>query len=229
MREIDEYERASAVAPYGDDSKVGDITRETLRRGHAVLEIHRLGRSDLEHVSALLDHMRPKHGARLLDVGCGVGAVAQHMRSLRPDLAITLLNVSPSQLALCPASFPRVAGCMMDLPFARGQFDVLAYLYSLGHGLVDATLKEAARLLEPGGSVFIYDIAAADTAPLIELVGYVAHPVERVLRAARRWGFDLAFFDIPATSTEAFAELVGPQMMSFFAGVLPVLYRFTRA
>lgn len=228
MREIDEYERAQAVAPYRDDSKVGATTREMLQRGHQIFQIHMLGDTDREHVAQLLDYMHPSHGARILDVGCGVGAVAAEMHRQRQDLEFTLLNVSPAQLALCPGHFPRVAAGMMDMPFDAGDFGILMYLYSLGHGLLDATLKEAADTLEPGGCLFIYDISAKDPRRLIETLGYVAHPVDRVLHAARFWGFDLLFFDVPSTSTERFAELVGPEIMDVFADIRPVVYRFAR-
>lgn len=65
-------------------------TAEVVGRGIRILQIHRLAGSDAAHMARLLDLADLPYGASLFDAGCGVGAPAEHIAALRPDLRLTL-------------------------------------------------------------------------------------------------------------------------------------------
>ncbi len=226
-----EYERAKARAHYHDDEMVGRVTAEIIRHGSSLLQVHKLAATDREHVGALLEHMNPPHGARILDAGCGVGAVAALMADQRPDLSFSLLNISPAQLALCPEGMQRLHGDFHDIPAPADSFDAVMFCYSLGHGLVDACFAESSRVLRHGGVLFGYDITAAEPDYTIDRLGYRPHTAAEITAAARRHGFALEVMaDNLAHNVDDFIRLFGPQIYAIeFAGTRPLIYRFRKA
>ena len=225
-----DFERARAIAPYGDDARVGHVTRMLLSRGSGILQTHKLAATDRDHVAALLDRFAPPQAARVLDAGCGVGAVAEMMVGIRSDLRFTLLNISGAQLEMAPAGMAKVRADIHALPFCAGRFDAVMFNYSLGHGLLDSCLAEAARVLRTGGIVFIYDLETVDHDYLIDRLGYRPHSRHEVLTAARRHGLSADVVESPPSSTDDFIRLVGSEAFAAFgfARAWPMVYRFTK-
>lgn len=97
-------------------------------------------------------------GRRALDVGCGVGAAAQHAGDAAYfgiDLSELLVAAGRGErgLALAAADVTR-------MPFADGSFDrvlCMGVLHHLSADEVDAALREMARVLEPGGEIAIVE------------------------------------------------------------------------
>jgi ubiquinone/menaquinone biosynthesis C-methylase UbiE len=223
------HEAAAAVSPYGDEEKVRRLTLECVQAGHRVLQIHKLAQDDAEHVAALLDLMGLPEGAEVLDAGCGVGAVAELMQKARTDLRITLLNVSPAQLAMCPDGLPKIAASFHDIPALSASFDAVLFLYSLGHGRPEVALAEAARVLSPGGSVFVYDLWADDPSRMIQALGYIPHTPARVTAAAGAAGLTVERAFSPNTTAAQFIAFVGQDAYdAVFEGVSPVIYRMVK-
>jgi SAM-dependent methyltransferase len=217
-------------APYGDDATVTAVTSDVLARGCRLFQIHRLASDDQAHVAALLSLFAPPQGALVLDAGCGIGAMAALMAELRPDLRFVLLNVSPGQLRLAPRGFTRVAADFHDLPLRDGTVGAVLFAYSLGHGLLERVMAEAARVLRPGGVLFIYDLAAEDSGSLITRAGYKAHPRAAVETCGRRCGLGLDLSFSPAeTNVSQFVGIVGEEeYWSTFSAARPVAYRFSK-
>jgi MPBQ/MSBQ methyltransferase len=112
-------------------------------------------------VDQLVDRIANK-GGRILDVACGPGATTRRlMRSYAPD-QITGINLSEAQLA---AARNRAPGCTfrrMDatrLEFPDAQFDAVICVEAAFHfDTRDAFLREALRVLKPGGSLVLSDM-----------------------------------------------------------------------
>lgn len=88
---------------------------------------------------------------RILDAGCGTGAVANLLASLG---SVTAMDFSTDALRFCHADqVPAhlVAGSVNALPFASAAFDVVVSLDVLCHRSVDdaGALREMARVLRP--------------------------------------------------------------------------------
>jgi cyclopropane fatty-acyl-phospholipid synthase-like methyltransferase len=107
-------------------------------------------------------------GDRVLDAGCGVGGPAMAIARAIPEVVIDGVTVSPVQARLARA-FAAEAGLadrirvyladFHHLPFSDGSFDVVLYLEVTGHSQdLGALYQEAARVLRPGGTVYVKDI-----------------------------------------------------------------------
>ena len=101
-------------------------------------------------------------GARVLDVGCGTGALASALAE-RAHARVWGVEPSEGMLAVARARVPRAAGLRHGraerLPFRDGWFD--AVVLSLVVHLLErpAALAEAARVLVPGGRIAIATFA----------------------------------------------------------------------
>jgi ubiquinone/menaquinone biosynthesis C-methylase UbiE len=127
---------------------------------------------------------------RLLDLGCGPGAVAARIAGRRPGLDIVGVDRERDLLALAGRRVTPVRADAAELPFASASFDGVHARLVLRH-LVDPAraLAEMWRVLRPGGRLVVAD---SDDGAL------VVHPypdeIARALRAkqqtARRRGAD---------------------------------------
>ena len=111
-------------------------------------------------------------------------------------------------------------------------FEAVMFNFSLGHGLLDACISEAARVLRPGGVLFIYDLTTNDHAHVIPRVGYRPHGRAEVEAAARRHGFaGRCLIDNPPASTADFLRLFGPSALIVHGldRTWPIVYRFQKA
>lgn len=110
-------------------------------------------------ISAAL--LEPAVGARrdlrILDAGCGTGGNA---RFLQRYGHVVGLDLAPEALQLGSERLPGVLarGSVLELPFADASFDLVTSFDVLYHRAVPderVALREAARVLRPGGWLFI--------------------------------------------------------------------------
>lgn len=100
---------------------------------------------------------------RVLDIGCGNGALVR-MMAHRGAEAVGL-EPSPERLAACRAAetvtgADYVEGGGEKLPFEDGSFDSVVIFNSLHHlpaGAMGACLAESARVLSPGGQLWVLE------------------------------------------------------------------------
>jgi ubiquinone/menaquinone biosynthesis C-methylase UbiE len=132
--------------------------------------VHSQG-ADLE---ALVDLAKGHAGARVLDLGCGGGHVsfnvAPHVGEVVAyDLSSEMLDVvarSGRERGL--ANIRTRQGVAEHVPFEDGSFDMVLSRFSAHHWRdLDAGLREAARVLKPGGVVGVVD-AVAPPSPLLD-------------------------------------------------------------
>ncbi|HEX4171320.1 MAG TPA: class I SAM-dependent methyltransferase [Acetobacteraceae bacterium] len=131
--------------------------------------VHAQG-ADLEALAALV-HGQPD--ARVLDLGCGAGhvsfAVSPHVRSVVAcDLAPEMLTVvAQAASARGCDNLTTKQGVAEHLPFADGEFDCVLSRYSAHHWRdLEAGLREAGRVLKPGGIAGIVDSVSVGPALL---------------------------------------------------------------
>ena len=105
----------------------------------------------------------PLEGARVLDVGCGDGALVRLMA--REGATAVGLEISEDQLARARAASPVAdesyqVGRAEALPFDDRSFDIVVIFNSLHHVPVEVqeiALAEAARVLKVGGVLFVME------------------------------------------------------------------------
>lgn len=99
-------------------------------------------------------HHRFLAGRSVLDVGCGRGEFLT-----KDPLGYIGIDLDPELVAACRARGLRAeTGSALELPFADGSFEVVRAAQLIEHLHPDQAarlLTEAARVLKPGGSVFL--------------------------------------------------------------------------
>lgn len=131
--------------------------------------VHAQGR-DLEALVALASNHRD---ARVLDLGCGGGHVsfnvAPHVREVVAyDLSPEMLDVvarAAEERGLTNVTTQQ--GVVENLPFPDASFDLVLSRYSAHHWRDFDALREAARVLKPGGIAGFADSVAPGT-PLLD-------------------------------------------------------------
>ncbi len=134
---------------------------------------------------ALVRRMNPQPGMTLLDVAGGTGDIALRLyRHTEGKARITVCDINPEMLeqgkikalnrGVVPARKGKKAGGIVwiegdaeALPFADKSVDI----YSIAFGLrnvtrIDKALKEAARVLKPGGRFFCMEFSSGVLPPL---------------------------------------------------------------
>ena len=109
-------------------------------------------------------------GARVLDVGCGVGANLRRLRDyggapvgIEPDVVRARESVTVA---------PAAAGVGEQLPLRSESFEMVYISHVLHHAPdLDAFLAECLRVLVPGGLLFV--IETVEDSPLLRLARFV--------------------------------------------------------
>lgn len=135
-----------------------------------VLEIRAADPAQRQILDAYLAEIDFPPAARVLEIGCGTGAVARHLTTLPTVAEVIGLDPSPQftararRLADGQPGLAFVEGSAHDLPFEPDSFDVAIFHTTLCHlSNPEKALQQAFRVLRPGGWLAVFDGDYAST------------------------------------------------------------------
>jgi len=104
----------------------------------------------------LIRHYAPLEDARILDIGCGLGVYVRKFREFSDR--VCGIDIDAKRLREGAKTTPGLLlGVGEHLPFREGVFDVVVLNEVIEHVSDDAsTMREALRILRPGGRVVVY-------------------------------------------------------------------------
>lgn len=116
----------------------------------------------LTHLIARLQRQRPES---VIEIGSGPGRALGRMAATLPATRLVGVDLSPFNLEraeqrLATAAVELVHGDALTTPFESGSFDAVVAIHMLGHlpsHAAQTAWHEAARLLAPGGSLYVVD------------------------------------------------------------------------
>jgi len=143
------------------------------QRLHDIEERHWWASGMRDAMAALLrDALAGKRQLRVLDAGCGTGYLLTHLQSYSLAGDPVGIDLSPHALRFCRrrgASALALASAAR-LPFASESFDVVICIDTLQHlspaGADRTAIDEFARLLRPGGVLYLRTNSSRGHAPL---------------------------------------------------------------
>ena len=143
----------------------------------------------------LLASLVPLAGRDIIELGCGAAPLARALVQRHPDARVTGLEVDERQhaknLAAPQAGLRFMLGAAQAIPFEDARFDLVLMLKSLHHvptALMATALGEAARVLRPGGHLYVCEPVYAG--PLNDVVRL--YNEEGEVRAAAQAALDAA-------------------------------------
>jgi SAM-dependent methyltransferase len=137
--------------------------------------VHGYGTREQERLVEQAEHWRHRlitdgttlePGTRLLEVGCGVGAVLAVLGQEFPGIRLHGVDIEPKQLEYARGHLDRagVEATLVEadataLPFGDGSFDHVWMMWFLEHvPAPPAVLAEARRVLTPGGAITAIEV-----------------------------------------------------------------------
>lgn len=161
---------------------------------HAFQDI-RVRRPEWRWIQARLHQaVRDTHRPRVLDIGCGNGALLSALSSqigtgVGVDVSTRFIAIAQQRLAAHPhVSFQHIVDSR--LPFTDNSFDVVISFLSFRYLEWDSILREISRVTAPGGRLLVIDMAAK-RASISDLHKLAASTLQHALRPFR----DKAFHD----------------------------------
>lgn len=151
-----------------DPCTAGEIRRRSRNFFEAELDRYRdvspPSIQDDQQTRRLLQSLPAPPDSKLLDIGCGTGIAASHLKRLFPQAAVCGLDLSPKVIARAreldrTGSIQFVVATESELPFSDSVFDSAVCRFSLHHYPDPAAhFREVRRILKKKGIYLIVEV-----------------------------------------------------------------------
>ncbi|HEY0025101.1 MAG TPA: methyltransferase domain-containing protein [Longimicrobium sp.] len=115
----------------------------------------------------LVQQIACRSGDRVLEIGCGTGSLLLAVKQAQPGAEVVGLDPDPAALAIARRKAERAGvpirtdqGYADELPYADASFDRILSSFMFHHlprAVKEAALREAPRVLKPGGRFHMVD------------------------------------------------------------------------
>ncbi|RNG17854.1 class I SAM-dependent methyltransferase [Streptomyces botrytidirepellens] len=167
----------------------------------------------------IVEHLAKTNGT-ILDVGCGNGKFITRIRQDRPDIKVIGLDISIG--IITSVSHPVAVADAQALPVADASVDAVLAMHMLYHVPdIPAAIKEAARVLRPGGLVIASTNSENDKHELDQLWSAAAAEVLGTLEGPSRISLSSRF------SLEKAPELFRNELVNIRVLKLPGVIELT--
>lgn len=145
-------------------STIAEAEQEVQEHLAHVLELRAADVQQRDMLSTYLADIDFSKAVNLLDIGCGTGAVSRELARRTVGGHVTGIDPSPVFLTIARTladeftnlNFVEGDGC--ELPFEDTSFDAVFFHTTLSHvPQAEEALKEAFRVLRPGGTLAVFD------------------------------------------------------------------------
>lgn len=144
-------------------------------RGAKNYDVHaHLHRRIIDDLLGFLPNTKPQNVA---DLGCGTGLLTTEIRKKYPNARVVGVDLAPGMVEAAKA---KVLGAEFmefdaeDLPFEDSSFDLLVSSSSFQWMDAEKVIKEAVRVLKPGGQ-FIFSTFGEGTLKELDALGFRVH------------------------------------------------------
>ena len=124
-------------------------------RMHARWLKHAGGEAQAALEASILSRLQRRD--RVLDAGCGTGALSRMLIARFNDLSLTMLDTCDEMIAQArDVNGKHIRGSLLDMPFHDGAFDVAIAAWSIeATGDATTAIAELMRVVRPGGHVLV--------------------------------------------------------------------------
>jgi len=180
---------------------------------------------------ALVEQARVRPGGSVLEIGCGTGNLTLLAKRMHPAANVVGLDPDPAALARARRKAARKGlsvgldlGFAQELPYPDAWFDLVLSAFMFHHLGPDekrGSLREARRVLKPGGSLHMLDFGEGQASP----GGFFLHRPRRRGRTDHRSESVTALmrgagFDEPAEVAHQAAGVMGS--MTYYRADAPI-------
>lgn len=139
---------------------------------------------NVEDLARMVACLRPKRGALALDVATGGGHTARALAEAGCRVVAT--DATRGMLSGLPVG-EAVLSDALAMPFRDARFDVVACRIAAHHFFgPEIFCAEAARVLKPGGALYVFDLTSPEDAAQAEVVNHI----ERLRDPSHGWSFE---------------------------------------
>ena len=149
--------------------------KQHFSRGARNYDVHaHLHRRIIDDLLGFLPNSKPQNVA---DLGCGTGLLTEEIRKKYPRARIVGVDLAPGMIEVAKSKVPGAEFIEVDaeeLPFERSSFDLLVSSSSFQWMDAEKVVREAGRVLKPGGQL-IFSTFGEGTLKELEALGFRIH------------------------------------------------------